>query len=352
MVRPRRVTARPSSPPSRDNPGRSCSGPGRPGPAFVAATSAVAAHPGPEPPGARLVRPGLCLQRRRRRRGALRAGAARGPAGPAFDVAIVSAPAFVLTAPPSRRNSGRSRPGPGSFDALARPDRPGLRRRNLRHRGVSRAGAVRGRTGPAGAPSRRNSGRSRPGPVWSGPAFGVRFPPKVRSRGTCRPARGGPARGGTCRPARGGSVGSVGRGAGGRVGVFQGRTYSFGSDASLARQHALRRSAPKRITRSDTVSRLMMESLRSDWPGEVPSSGIYTAGATRGEAKKIPALRPTDVYWPWPLKRADLALPVWKQQRLFRLNREYWTDWTGRFISLSFGYLMYEYSCLLGSDVT
>jgi hypothetical protein len=133
---------------------------------------------------------------------------------------------------------------------------------------------------------------------------------------------------------------------------FQGSTYSFHSpDASFARQDALRRSAPKSITRSDTFSRLMMESLRSDWPGEVPSSGIYTAGA-RGEAKKTPALRPTDVYWPWPLKRADLALPVWKQQRLFRLNREYWTDWTGRFISLSFGYLMYEYSCLLGSDVT
>ena len=36
-----------------------------------------------------------------------------------------------------------------------------------------------------------------------------------------------------------------------------------------------------------------------------------------------------------------------KQQRLFRLNREYWTDWTGRVISLSFGYLMYEYSCII-----
>ena len=69
----------------------------------------------------------------------------------------------------------------------------------------------------------------------------------------------------------------------------------------------------------------MMESLRLDWPGEQPSSGIFTAGGTGagGKAKKIPASRPTDVYWPWPLKRADLALPVWKQQRLFRLNREY-----------------------------
>ena len=78
----------------------------------------------------------------------------------------------------------------------------------------------------------------------------------------------------------------------------------------------------------------MMESLRPDWPGEEPSSGIYTAGA-RGKAKKIPAVRPTDVYWPWPLTHADLALPVWKQQLLFRLKRELWTDWTGRVISLS-----------------
>ncbi len=89
-----------------------------------------------------------------------------------------------------------------------------------------------------------------------------------------------------------------------------------------------------------------MESLRSDWLGEEPSSGIYTAGA-RGKAEKILALRPTDVYWSWPLKPADLALPVWKQQRLFRIYREYWTGWTGRVISLSLGCLMYEYSCFI-----
>jgi hypothetical protein len=128
--------------------------------------------------------------------------------------------------------------------------------------------------------------------------------------------------------------------------VSQDRTYSFRSDASFARQDALKHSAPKRITRSDTFSHLMMERLRSDWPGEEPSSGNYTA-SVRSKAKKIPALRPTDVCWPRPLKRADLALPVWKQQRLFRLNQEYWTGWTGRVISLSFGYLMYEYSCVI-----
>jgi hypothetical protein len=116
--------------------------------------------------------------------------------------------------------------------------------------------------------------------------------------------------------------------------VIQGRTYTL-SSPEFARQDTLRRSAPpKRITRGDTISRLMMESLRPDWPGKEPSSGIYTVGA-RGKAKKIPALRPTDVYWPWPLNRADLALPVWKQQLLFRIRREAWTDWTGRVISLS-----------------
>ena len=90
----------------------------------------------------------------------------------------------------------------------------------------------------------------------------------------------------------------------------------------------------------------MMESLRFDWTeiGEEPSSVNNTA-SIGGKARQIPALRPTDQLWPWPLKRANLALPVWKQQRLFRLNRVYQerrikyfheiaynnqTDWTHR----------------------
>ena len=93
-------------------------------------------------------------------------------------------------------------------------------------------------------------------------------------------------------------------------------------DAGFAGFDLIRRSAPKRITRSDTLARLMMETLRFDWPGEEPSSVNYTVSA-RGKAKKIPALRRTVVYWPWPLKRADFALPVWKQQLLFRLRRGY-----------------------------
>jgi hypothetical protein len=66
----------------------------------------------------------------------------------------------------------------------------------------------------------------------------------------------------------------------------------------------------------------MLESLQFDWHREEPSSVKNTA-STRGKARQIPALRPADEFWPWPLKRADFALPVWKQQRLFRLNREY-----------------------------
>ena len=67
--------------------------------------------------------------------------------------------------------------------------------------------------------------------------------------------------------------------------VIQGRTYTL-SSPDFARQDTLRRSVPpKRITRGDTISRLMMESLRPDWPGEEPSSGIYTVGA-RGKADR------------------------------------------------------------------
>jgi hypothetical protein len=108
-----------------------------PGPAFVAAAPAVAAHPGPEQHGARLARPGL-RRCHPRRRGASRAGAARGLAGPARP----SSP----PPPPSRRIPGRSRPLPGRpcRSAVAahpgRLARPGLRRRRPRPRGTTRAG--------------------------------------------------------------------------------------------------------------------------------------------------------------------------------------------------------------------
>jgi hypothetical protein len=119
--------ARPSSPPpppSRRIPGRSrpVPGPSRPG------RSAAAAQFGPVPPGARLARPGICLRRRRRRRGALQAGAARGPAGPAFVVAIVAAPAVA------------AHPGPEASGAW--PARPGFRLRCPCRRGAPRAGAA------------------------------------------------------------------------------------------------------------------------------------------------------------------------------------------------------------------
>jgi hypothetical protein len=116
----------PPPPPSRRNPGRSCSGPGRTGPAFVAATSFVALHPGPEPFGARPARP-------ERRRVAIWAGAARGGSGPAFVFNVVAA--FAA-------HSGPESPG-------ARSSRPGLRLHRPRRRGAPRAGAVRGPAGLA-----------------------------------------------------------------------------------------------------------------------------------------------------------------------------------------------------------
>jgi hypothetical protein len=136
----------PAGAPSRRIPG------GWPGPAFVAAAPAVAAHPGPEPPVARPARP-------ERRRGASRA------AGQAF---IAAAPAVA------------AHPGPEQHGA--RLARPGLRRRRPRRRGSSRAGAARGPAGPARPSSslspqsalRRT--RSRPGPGRPCPAFVVAAP--------------------------------------------------------------------------------------------------------------------------------------------------------------------------------
>jgi hypothetical protein len=129
MVHPRRGTRgpdRPSSPPPpplRRIPGRSSTGPDWPGPAFVAVTPAVAAHPGPEPLGAWLARPGL-HHRHLRRRGASRAGAARCPDGPAGAPSRRipggwPGPAFVAAAPALAAQLGPEPPG-------ARLVRPGL----------------------------------------------------------------------------------------------------------------------------------------------------------------------------------------------------------------------------------
>ena len=96
-----------------------------PGPAFVAAAPAVAAHPGPEQHGVRLARPGL-RRCHLRRRGASRAGAARGPAGPtgAPSRRIPGGwpgPAFVAAAPAVAAHPGPEPPGAGRSGA--RPDR-------------------------------------------------------------------------------------------------------------------------------------------------------------------------------------------------------------------------------------
>ena len=79
------------------------------------------------------------------------------------------------------------------------------------------------------------------------------------------------------------------------------------------------RAAPsKRITRSNTVVCKMLENVLCEvglpWEPKAVSDN-------RGKARKIPALRDTDVFWPWPLILRDILQPVWKQQILFRIFR-------------------------------
>jgi hypothetical protein len=58
---------------------------------------------------------------------------------------------------------------------------------------------------------------------------------------------------------------------------------------------------------------------RAVWPWEQ----LITVGvnANLGTARKIRALRSTDVFWPWQLICRDFLQPVWKQQVLFKLFR-------------------------------
>jgi hypothetical protein len=107
---------RPSSsppPPSRRTPRRSRPGPGLPGPAFVAASAAAAAHP--EPPG---TRPGLAVLAASVRAPPPRRNRSRpGPGlpGPAFVFAVPAVAAHPAPEPPRARPV---RPGP---DRPARP---------------------------------------------------------------------------------------------------------------------------------------------------------------------------------------------------------------------------------------
>ena len=84
------------------------------------------------------------------------------------------------------------------------------------------------------------------------------------------------------------------------------------------------RAAPsKRITRSYAVVCKMLENVLCEvgrpWEQPLPKA----VSDNRRKARKIPALRDTDVFWPWPpaLIRCDCLQPVWKQQILFRIFR-------------------------------
>lgn len=80
---------------------------------------------------------------------------------------------------------------------------------------------------------------------------------------------------------------------------------------------------PKRVTRSDMFARKMLENVLCDayrpWEQPIPNA---VSSAKRAKARKIPALRHSDVFWPWPLMSRDLLQPLWKQQHLFRLCRQ------------------------------
>ena len=78
----------------------------------------------------------------------------------------------------------------------------------------------------------------------------------------------------------------------------------------------------KPYTRSDTIACKMLENVLCDvdqpWDQAIPTA---SGRANRCKARKIPSLRRTDEFWPWPLVTRDFLQPLWKLQCLFRIFR-------------------------------
>jgi len=69
------------------------------------------------------------------------------------------------------------------------------------------------------------------------------------------------------------------------------------------------------VVRPDCSPKLLMSHMSQQcW---VQGTGSKAAG------RKIPALRTSDPFWPFPITRDVYALPVWKHQMAFRINRLY-----------------------------
>ena len=93
-----------------------------------------------------------------------------------------------------------------------------------------------------------------------------------------------------------------------------------GSAVGSVKSKKLRRNPLRKARLSfEEIKSLAWDTLFSDFdrPCWVQGTGFKAAG------RKIPALRTSDPFWPFPITRDVYALPVWKHQMAFRINRLY-----------------------------
>jgi hypothetical protein len=72
----------------------------------------------------------------------------------------------------------------------------------------------------------------------------------------------------------------------------------------------------------EEIKSLAWDTLFSDLDRPCWVQGKVSTGS-KAAGRKIPALRTSDPFWPFPITRDVDALPVWKQQVEFRINRLY-----------------------------
>ena len=96
-----------------------------------------------------------------------------------------------------------------------------------------------------------------------------------------------------------------------------------GAAVGMMKRKKLRRNPVRKARLSlKEIHSLIWDTLFSDFDRQWWVHGKVSTGS-KAAGRKIPSLRTSDPFWPFPITRDVYALPVWKQQMEFRNNRLY-----------------------------
>ena len=96
-----------------------------------------------------------------------------------------------------------------------------------------------------------------------------------------------------------------------------------GSAVGSVKSKKLRRNPLRKARLSfEEIKSLAWDTLFSDFDRPCWVQGKVSTGS-KAAGRKIPALLTADPFWPFLITRDVYALPVWKQQMVFRINPLY-----------------------------